>query len=76
MIWVYRNIFGPKNHTRKIDKIHKNFELYEFLMHNYLCQTVPIFSDIYHSQKDSIHFSLEVSKYFSLRVSKSVGPKK
>lgn len=44
MIWVYRNIFGPKNYTRKIDKIHKNFELYEFLMYNYLCQTVPIFS--------------------------------
>ena len=35
--------FGLKNHTRKIDKTHKVFELYQVFM----CQTLLIFSKIY-----------------------------
>ena len=47
-IWVVYNIgalrnFGSKNQTRKNDKIHKEFELYQLFMYNFLCQTVLIF---------------------------------
>ena len=35
--------FGSKNHTRKIDKIRQDFELYQVFMYNYLCEIVPIF---------------------------------
>ena len=36
-------ILGPKNHTRKINNIHKNFELQQVFMPNFLCQNIPIF---------------------------------
>ena len=47
-IWVVYNIgalrnFGSKNQTRKNDKIHKEFELYQLFMYNFLFQTVLIF---------------------------------
>ena len=48
MIWRYRNILAPKNHTKKMDKIHEDFELYQAIMSNFLYQTVPI-SPIYKS---------------------------
>ena len=35
--------FGPKSHTRKIGNVHKDFEQYQLLIHNVLCQNVPIF---------------------------------
>ena len=31
-----------KNHTRKINKIHKDFELYQVFIHNFLSQNVLI----------------------------------
>ena len=34
---------GLKNHARKISDIHKNFELYQVFMYNFLCQTVLTF---------------------------------
>ena len=40
---VYRNIFGEKHHARKIDKLHKIFEKYQLLMHNFQGQNVQIF---------------------------------
>ena len=42
---------GPKNQTRKIDKIHKDFELYQAFM----CQTVLKFSNIYIIYKKTRH---------------------
>ena len=38
--------FCPKHQTRKIDKIHKDFELYRVFMHNFVanCPNIP---DIY-----------------------------
>ena len=33
---------GPKNRSKKISKIHKDFELYQLYMHNFLCQNVSI----------------------------------
>ena len=44
MIWGHQYILSPKNHTRKIDKIHKNFELYQVFIYNFLDQNLPIFS--------------------------------
>ena len=43
---VYNSIhlLGPKNQTKKIYKIHKDFELYQVFMYNFLCQNVPILS--------------------------------
>ena len=37
------NILNSINHTRKSDKIHKDFELYQAFMHNFLSQNVSIF---------------------------------
>ena len=36
-------VWAQKNHTRKIDNIHKDFELYQVFMDNFLCQNVLIF---------------------------------
>ena len=44
MIWKYQNILGPKNHTRKISKIDKGFELCQVFMHNLLYQNIRIFA--------------------------------
>ena len=35
--------FGSKNKKRKIVTIHKNFELQQAFMYNFLCQNVLIF---------------------------------
>ena len=40
--WWVLGHFKPKNHTRKIDKIHKDFELYQVFIHNLRSQNVPI----------------------------------
>ena len=40
MICEYRDILRPKDHTKKIDKIHKGFGLYQVFMHNFMCQNV------------------------------------
>ena len=37
------NILNSINHTRKSDKIHKDFELYQAFMHNFLSQNISIF---------------------------------
>ena len=36
MIWGHWDILGRKNHTRKIDKIYKDFELYQVFMNNFI----------------------------------------
>ena len=46
--WRYQHILGPKNQTRKIVKIHKNFELYQVFMFHELFY---IFSNIYFGTK-------------------------
>ena len=43
MIWGYQNILAQKSHTRKIDIINEDFELYNILNHNVLWQNVGIF---------------------------------
>ena len=43
MILGYQKILSFKNHTRKIDKIHKDFELYQVFKHNFLYKNVWIF---------------------------------
>ena len=64
---VLRHV-GPKNHTRKIDKIHKSVEIYQLLMHNFLGQKVRIFPCMYCLQKESTHFFLGILISFSLEV--------
>lgn len=39
----YCHSLGQKNHTGKISNIKKGFELYQIFIHDFLCQTVPIF---------------------------------
>ena len=34
--------FWPKNHRRKIEKIHKDFELYQVFIYNFLSQNILI----------------------------------
>ena len=54
MILECQNILDPKNHTKKNDKIHKNFELYQVFMHNFLYQNAWIFS-LYIAHKKNQH---------------------
>ena len=62
-----RNILGPKNHRRKIDKIHENFELYQVFI--IFCSKLCQYSQyIYYLQKDSIHFGIEASKQFRPKI--------
>ena len=39
----YPIILDPKNHTREVDNTHKDFELFQVFMCNFLCQNVRIF---------------------------------
>ena len=39
----YSIILDPKNHTRKVHNTHKDFELFQVFMRNFLCQNVRIF---------------------------------
>ena len=43
LVWRNWDIIGSKNQTTKIDKIHKDFELYQAFTYNFLSQTVPVF---------------------------------
>ena len=43
LVWKSRGNFGPKRYTRKINNSHKDFELYQLLIHVFLSQTVPKF---------------------------------
>ena len=46
--WGYQHSLDLKNHTRKISNIHKNFELYQVFMHNFLCETIQYSHYIYY----------------------------
>ena len=39
----YSIILDPKNHTRTVHNTHKDFELFQVFMRNFLCQNVRIF---------------------------------
>ena len=67
--------FGAKNHTRKVDEIHKDFEQYQILMHNFLWQN-GYSHYLYYLQKKSTDFGLRVLTNFALEVSKHFGLKK
>ena len=55
-------ILSQKNHTKKISSIHKDFELYQLFMHNFLHQNVLMFPlYILLILEESTHFGLEVS---------------
>ena len=43
LTWGYLDFLGPKNQTRKINEVHKAFELYQVFICNFLWQTVLIF---------------------------------
>ena len=49
------------NFTRKITNIHKDFEVYQVFMHDFLYQDVPIFHYIYSLMGGPAHFSQRVS---------------
>ena len=59
MSWGYQDILGPKNHTRKIDNFHKDFELYKVFMRNFLYQ--------YYLLEDSTDFDLEILRQFGIK---------
>ena len=64
----YWDILGPKNQTRKIDKIHKDIELHQVFAH--LClQMFRYFYDIYflYLQEKSTHFGLTALTNFGQR---------
>ena len=65
------NHFRPK---KKIDKINKEFELFQVIMHNFICQNIWI-CQIYCLQEESIHFGLRVLTNVGLEISKNYGPK-
>ena len=56
LTWEYRDISGPKIHTRKISNIHKDFKQYPGSIHNFLYQ------------KESMHSNLKVPMHFGVEV--------
>ena len=74
MSWGYQDILGQKNYTRQISNIHKDFELYQIFMHNFLCQNFLIFPlQILLKRTINIFWSEGVSTYFGLEVSRQFG---
>ena len=57
--------FGLKNKTRKIVKIHKDFELQHIVMYSFVLKC-PNTLNIYYSQKELKHFSLDILLYTDL----------
>ena len=43
-MWKYGGILSPKNHTRKIHKTRKDFQLYQVFSNNCLVQNIQISS--------------------------------
>ena len=65
MTWGYRNILSAKNHTKTIDKIHKDFELHQVFMHNFLCQNVWILP-LYIAYKKNQHILVQhINRFWS-----------
>ena len=62
----YQDILCLKNHKRKIGNNHKDFELYQLFMHNFLYQNVLIFP-LYlfptNAKTSCISFSIKMSRY-------------
>ena len=75
MIWGYQDILGPKNCTRKIDKIHKDFELYHVFMHKFWTKMFGYSHYIFCLQEESTHFGLTVLTNFGLEIQDILGPK-
>ena len=48
LVWEYYDILGPKIQTRKLDKIYKDFELYQTFMYKFCAKMCRYF------QKNSI----------------------
>ena len=62
MIWVYWDIFGPKKHTRKIDKVHK-VQILNYIKPSCIIFCVRMFKcshDIYSLQEESTQSGLRV----------------
>ena len=57
--WGYWHSLGPKSHTRKIHKIHKDFELYKFFIRNFLCGKSRYLRCTCCLQEESPHFNLK-----------------
>ena len=74
MTWGYREVLGPKNYTRKIDKILKYFELYQVFMNNFWVKMFEYSHNIYCLEEESTHFSFRVLITFVLEVSGHFGP--
>ena len=58
--------FVPKNHTREISNFYKDFNIYQFLMHNFLYQNVPLFLLYILLTKKLTHFGLRFSGQFDV----------
>ena len=64
MICGYRNISLPNNHTIKIDKLHKYFELYQVFIKTFCARMYGYSLYIYGLQEQSTHFCLRVLKRY------------
>ena len=51
----YQYTLGPKRHTRKFREVHKDFELYQVFMHNFLYQNVLLIPIIHIAHKKNEH---------------------
>ena len=68
----YQHSFGSKEHTRKISDTHKDFELYQVLMHNFLCQNIQIFTSYILLAKRIGKFWSKVLTDFGLEILRQV----
>lgn len=75
MNWKYRNIFDLKNHTQKVDKIHKSLS---YIKSSCIMFWAKMFGDSYYIfclQEESTHFCLRFFIHFDLGVLGRFGPR-
>ena len=67
-VWGEGGILSLKYHTRKMSNIHKDSELYQLFMHNFLYQNIPMFPlYILLILEESTHFALKVVGQFGIK---------
>ena len=63
MTWRYQDILSKGNQTRKIDKIHKEFELHHVFIYNFLPPNISITPNHILSMRTKSNFTLSTNFY-------------
>ena len=64
MIWEYWNILSPRNHTRKIDDIHEDFELHQVFICLFIFHCVVTFLI---TRTENLHWRCNITSYKNIK---------